>query len=416
MQEKLTSGGQTARTAQRHAMPRPNSAAAAPSRRAAADRPLRAAVLTTGSELMLGAMTDTNSAWLSARLAAKGVETVVHQSAGDDLELLVELFADGLRRCEVVVATGGLGPTEDDLTRLAAARAFGRKLRFRPELAAETAAYMSRRGFAVTANNFRQAWTPDGALAAPNPWGTAPVFCLEAPDRLMFFLPGVPQEMKNLTRSWVEPKLEAKFGQRLGVVKTFVLRAVGLGESAVDALLSDLLTASENPRLGLLAGSFETKVTAVVRARSDEEARRLAEPLLAEMERRLGPNCLGRRGQTIFEAVGELLAARGLRLALADSLTEGRAAALFSQATPPAQLAGAISAPPERGGAIERLAAEELGADLVGILSLRPAEGPAEGPTASAVILAAPGLSSTKAPGPGGLVEVVRQERRLLGA
>jgi hypothetical protein len=244
----------------------------------------------------------------------------------------------------------------------------------------------------------------------------------------------------------LDSKLEEKFHSRLGVVETTILRAAGLGESAVDSRLSDLLRDSVNPSLGILAGLFETRILVSASARSKAEAERLAEPILEEIERRLGDDLIGRRGLTLTEALADQLAERGLRLALIDSATDGRAGAEILERLRPANLACALSTPPGREAAAAGLAAEEFGADLAGLISLAPEDEPAtvssfevdrtsndaEGGQKSAAlvrILVAPRLapffrdrprgespSYDGSPEIPGLVEIFKERRSLAGA
>ncbi|MDR1049559.1 MAG: hypothetical protein LBP95_00465 [Deltaproteobacteria bacterium] len=338
--------------------------APAPSR-----EPLSAAVLTTGSELMLGKMTDTNSAWVSEFLTGRGLSVVRHVSVGDDLEALVEIVGDCLRRHEVTVVSGGLGPTEDDLTRMAVSRALGTPLVFRSELAEEIGGFMTERGFTFSDNNQRQAWLPEGCLLVPNPWGTAPSFCLDAPGRLMLFVPGVPQELKNIVRTFLPGKLAEKFPGRLGRHHTTVLRAGGLGESRVDLLLGDLLRGSTNPVLGLLAGPYETRVLVTSKADDEAGARALEEPVVARVRELLGPSYVGRDDETMVTESCKRLRSRGLRLGVLDTMTGGTAAEPFHRILGADGLAASLAASPKSLGPGLRLLFDELDCDLVGVVS-----------------------------------------------
>jgi molybdopterin-biosynthesis enzyme MoeA-like protein len=269
------------------------------------------------------------------------------------------------------VVTGGLGPTEDDLTRLAVSRAMGRPLVYHPILARNLFDYITARGYNFSENNYRQSWLPDGCALVENPWGTAPAFCQEARNRVMLFTPGVPQEMKNIVEYFLGPKLEEKFPSRLGYHRTTILRASGLGESRVDYLLGDLIRDSVNPVLGLLAGPYETRILITSKARDKAEADRLEAPIIAEAIKRLGPNYVGRDGQTMVTSVCEVLKNQSLRLGIIDGVTFGEAAQTFLKLLPPQNLAGTLEV------AADGLKVKEgtdflfnnMGADLVGILS-----------------------------------------------
>jgi nicotinamide-nucleotide amidase len=331
--------------------------------------PPTATVITTGSELMLGQMADTNSAWLSAWLSERGITVVRHVSVGDDLPALTAILAEASRLYEVTVVTGGLGPTEDDLTRLAVSKALGRPLEYHPELAQWIVSFMTSRGYSCTANNLRQGWLPGGSILVENPWGTAPAFCLAGRESLMLFMPGVPQEMKNIVASFLGPKLEETFPTRVGHHRTTILRAAGLGESRVDSLLSDLIRGSTNPVLGLLAGPYETKVLITSKARNPAEAERLEAPIVAEAIRRLGPNYVGRDGQTMVTSICAELAKRSLRFGVADSFTNGLAATNYLQALNQENLAGTLAVVQDSLPEAVNFLFQTLAADLVGVIS-----------------------------------------------
>ncbi|MDR0548644.1 MAG: hypothetical protein LBI10_04430 [Deltaproteobacteria bacterium] len=292
---------------------------------------LTAAVLATGSELMLGRSTDTNSAYISTALNSLGVTVERHVAVGDGLNVLTDLFRECYARYDVVLCTGGLGPTEDDLTRQAAANAKGQALSFRPDLALGIAAYIKSRGYIMPDNNYRQAWLPAGAKHVPNPIGTAPCFAFDEPDKLMVFMPGVPVEMKGVINGWVKPRLLEKFAGRLGITETTVLKAAGLGESTVDQILGDLLKIGPNPYLGLLSGLNETRILITAKGQDHQETASLTEPIAAEVAKRLGPNYLGRGpNASLAGAAANLLAQKNLTLGLLDHLTGGRLAKTFT--------------------------------------------------------------------------------------
>jgi competence/damage-inducible protein CinA-like protein len=339
--------------------------------------PPTAAIVAIGSEITLGQMTDTNSAWLSAYLTEKGLNVVRHLAVGDDLPTLAGALADSYRDHEVTMVTGGLGPTEDDLTRLAVARGLGRTLEFHPALAQGIASFMTDRGYDCSPNNYRQAWLPGGCSLVENPWGTAPAFCLEGKGRLMLFTPGVPQEMKNIVRAFLGPKLVEMFPSRLGYHRTTTLRASGLGESRVDYLLADLTVSSANPAIGFLAGPYETRILVTSKARDAAEADLLEAPILAEIIKRLGQNYVGQGDQTMVTSSRDELKSRSLKFGLVDSFTSGSAAIPFLTALERENLAGALSITEKRLDEGIKFLFLALGADLVGVIqAARPSTDP----------------------------------------
>jgi len=288
------------------------------------EQTISAEIISTGSELMLGRMVDTNSAWLSEFLGGLGIPTVRHTSVGDDFERLVEVFKRGWEDSRLTVVTGGLGPTEDDLTRQAAAAAFGLELEFRQELAEEIRAMFQSRGAVMTNNNLRQAWLPRGGRPVPNPTGTAPGFALADEERLMVFLPGVPREMKIMCDSWLKPHLKEQFPGLNAQRHTVVLRTAGLGESLVDNMIGDLMVPDGNPTIGLLAGPDMVNVLVTATGRDLDEARALAGPVVAELEKRLHGHVFGYGDDSLAEVVAGLLKERDLSLTILDAVTQGR--------------------------------------------------------------------------------------------
>jgi nicotinamide-nucleotide amidase len=288
---------------------------------------------------MLGRLVDSNSAWLSEYLAGQGVRVVRHTAVGDDRPRLVEAFGRAWREHQVVLVTGGLGPTEDDLTRPAAAEAFGLDLEFHEGLAAELGDIFRRRGYALTDNNLRQAWLPRTALLVPNPLGTAPGFALAEGLKLMVFLPGVPPELKAMVRRWVTPRLKTQFPALSGRLMTIVLKTAGLGESTVDSRIADLM-AGENPTVGLLAAPDMVRVLVTASGDSEADLEEKLAPTLAELERRLAGHVFSRGKETLAEAVAARLARGGWRLSLCDAVTRGRLSGLLGPALPSELWAG----------------------------------------------------------------------------
>jgi nicotinamide-nucleotide amidase len=307
---------------------------------------IRAEIVTTGSELMLGRLVDSNSAWLSEYLAEQGVRVVRHTAVGDDLARLAEAFRRAWHEHQVILVTGGLGPTEDDLTRPAAAEAFGLDLEFHEELAEELRGLFLRRGYTLTDNNLRQAWLPRSALLVPNPLGTAPGFALAGELKLMVFLPGVPPEMKKMVRQWLTPRLKTQFPAREGHLKTMILKTAGLGESSVDSRIADLM-AGQNPAVGLLASPDMVRVLVTASGESEADLEAKLAPTLAELEKRLAGHIFSRDGETLAEAAAARLVRGGWRLSLCDAVTRGRLSGLLGPALPAAAWAGAWEPAPD---------------------------------------------------------------------
>ncbi len=314
-------------------------------------------LITTGSELMLGRMVDTNSAWLSETLGGTGLRIVRHTSVGDDLPRLIQAFRLGWEHSPVTVVTGGLGPTEDDLTRQAAAEAFGRELVYREDLADGVRDMFRRRGYIMTDNNLRQAWLPRGALVVPNVLGTAPGFALAEPGKLMVFLPGVPPEMKRMVRDWLLPRLKEQFPAVDRRIRTVVLKTAGLGESLVDNRIGDLMAPGFNPTVGLLAAPDQVRVIVTAEGRTDEEVEARLAPTLAELEKRLAGHVFAHGEVSLAQVTAALLKEQDLCLTILDAITQGRLSGALAPSLEPENWGGAQDLPwqPTLSGTMEIL-------------------------------------------------------------
>ncbi|HEY6680823.1 MAG TPA: molybdopterin-binding protein, partial [Actinomycetota bacterium] len=228
---------------------------------------MRAEIISVGTELLLGQIADTNARWMSERLAAIGVDVLHRQTVGDNLERIVESLELGASRAEVILVTGGLGPTQDDLTRDAIAVFAGRSLVRHPEL--EDMLRAKFRGFSarpMPSNNLRQADVPDGARTIAPDRGTAPGLIVELPTGVRIYaVPGVPDEMVEMMTGTIVPELEAETGE---VIVSKGLRITGMGESAVGEALTDLFEGSSNPTVAYLASMGEVKVRLTAKARA----------------------------------------------------------------------------------------------------------------------------------------------------
>ncbi|MDR2199815.1 MAG: hypothetical protein LBR53_10250 [Deltaproteobacteria bacterium] len=308
-------------------------------------RPVTAKLISTGTELILGSTVDSNAPYLARLLRDLGVLARSHLCVPDDLDELVRRLKSARERYELVVVTGGLGPTEDDFTRLAASRAFERPMVYHRSLEDDIRAYMSARGFPMPPNNFRQAWLPEGAIPVSNPRGTAPAFAMKEKGRLSVFLPGVPQEARFLAQSAMRRLIYETFPERIRRIQSYTLAAAGLGEGRVDALLADLTARSQNPSIGLSAGLYETLVRVTVEANNEEEARVIAGPLLSEIENRLGSHYAGEGEAGLLGSIARLLVRKGYKLGVIDSLTSGLFAQRLLTLLPPENSAGAVTLP-----------------------------------------------------------------------
>jgi nicotinamide-nucleotide amidase len=247
-----------------------------------------------------------------------------------------------MERSDVVITSGGLGPTQDDLTREVVAQATGRELVLHPELLAELEQRFRRRGLIMTENNNRQAFIPKGSIPVKNPNGTAPSFIVEDSRAVVMCLPGVPFEMKWLFDNEMVPYLQNKFDLSEAIYSR-VLKVADLGESAVDDRIGHLIANSRNPTVGVLAHPGQVDVRITVKAASREEADRLIAPLEREVRDLLGEHVFATDDQTMQDVVGALLRSRGLTVASYEGLTGGMVAQQLQEAGGEQFLRGTIA-------------------------------------------------------------------------
>ena len=291
---------------------------------------MQAEIVTIGTELLLGDIVDTNSAWIAQRLTTIGLNLFYTTTVGDNLQRIADVLRQSLQRSDVVITTGGLGPTVDDVTREAVAAATDRELALDEGLLEEIACFFAKRNYTMTDNNRKQARLPAGAQAIHNPVGTAPAFIVEQNGHLVVSLPGVPHEMRYLMEHEVLPYLKERFDLQ-GVIKSRVLRTCGIGESTIDSKIGDLMELS-NPTVGTAAHPGQTDVRITVKANNEAEANALIAPLEKELRSRLGEYIFGTDQQTLSDVVLELLIAKRLRLALVETITRGELAQQLSSA------------------------------------------------------------------------------------
>ncbi len=279
-------------------------------------------VVTIGNELLRGEIVDSNKSFLSERLLDLELEATRHVSVPDEPEAIAEILRDGASRARVVLVSGGLGPTRDDITSETAAKTFGRALVRDPEALRHIQAYFSSAGRQMTENNATQADFPEGAEILENPLGTAPGFMLDVDGCLLFFMPGVPRELYRMTDEEVLPRLRARI-EGTAAVRSVLLRTFGMGESNLDRLLDDLVRDDPAAELGFRTQFPDNLVRVLVRGEDAAAAEAKLASLSAQVRERLGDLVVGEGERHLEEIVGELLRERALTIALAESCTGG---------------------------------------------------------------------------------------------
>ena len=280
-------------------------------------------IITIGTEILLGHLIDTNAVHIARELADAGVDVYAKHSVGDNTERLAAMLSDTLARADGAITTGGLGPTVDDLTKDAVARAAGVGLELHePSLRAieERFKYFGR---TMSDNNRRQAMLPVGSYVLENPHGTAPGFVIVRADgKFIACMPGVPREMKPMLAERLIPWMKERYQLR-SAIYTKTIRTVGWGESEVDKRIEDLFRSQENPKIAVLAHEGRVDIKVMAKATSRAEADAMIEPLAVELRGRLGNGIFGEDEQTLPGAIIAECTKRGVRLATAESCTGG---------------------------------------------------------------------------------------------
>jgi nicotinamide-nucleotide amidase len=301
-----------------------------------------AEIVAIGSELLLGQIVDTNSTWMAQRLTALGVNLFYKSVVGDNPDRMKEVLTQALERADVVITSGGLGPTQDDLTREVVAEVTGRKLVLHRPFLEQIEHRFRNRGFIMTPNNERQAYMPEGAIPVPNPNGTAPSFIVEDPRGSIFVLPGVPFELKWLFDNEVAPYLRRKFS--LSEIITYrVLKVAELGESRVDDLMGHLIANSRNPTVGVLAHPGQVDVRIAAKAANKDTALELIAPVEAEVRQLIGKHMFAIDEETMEDAVGQLLREQQKTIAVCEDLTGGMVTERLQEADADHFVEGVIS-------------------------------------------------------------------------
>jgi competence/damage-inducible protein CinA-like protein len=276
-----------------------------------------AEIITIGTELLLGEIHDTNATYIARMLRDVGVDLYRKTTIGDNARRIAHTIQEAMQRTDIIITTGGLGPTVDDPTRDAVALAVGVETEFRPELWEQIQNRFLRFGRKPTENNKRQAYVPKGAIPIENPVGTAPSFIVEAEGHAIISLPGVPREMEYLMQNAVLPYLRHHYDLH-GIIKARVLHTGGAGESQIDDLIGDLETLS-NPTVGLQAHAGQVDIRITAKAESEVEADAMIRPFEDDIRQRLGDWIYGADGETLAQVALSSLKKQGWTLAVVEA-------------------------------------------------------------------------------------------------
>lgn len=280
-----------------------------------------AEIIAVGSELLTPDKTDTNSLWLTEKLNEIGIEVKLKTVVGDDRARLEETMRDALRRSDIVISTGGLGPTEDDITRQISAKAVDRELIFREDVLDEVSARFRSFGREMPETNRRQAFIIEGSEVLPNPNGSAVGMLYERGGKFFVILPGPPRELKPMFENFVLPEIKKMAGEIF--VKRRILRVAGLGESAVDEKISPIYLQYENPQTTILFNRSEIEINLTAQAKTEIDADALLEEVAQKIAGALGSSVFALNGETMEQVIGNLLTANEKTLSVAESCTGG---------------------------------------------------------------------------------------------
>ncbi|MCM1045592.1 MAG: competence/damage-inducible protein A, partial [Candidatus Gastranaerophilales bacterium] len=278
-------------------------------------------LISVGTELLLGNIVNTNAAYLSEKCAGLGLSCYFQSVVGDNEERLSMVLKSAMERSDIVILSGGLGPTEDDLTKETAAKVCGRRLCMDENSKKRIREYFAGKGVEPTENNWKQAQVPEGAIVLDNDNGTAPGIIIEEERAKVILLPGPPGELIPMFEEKVEPYLN---GLTEGVIASQTVKICGVGESQAETMVKDLIDSQDNPTIATYAKSGEVHIRVTAFAESGKEARKLIKPVVKELKSRFGYDIYTTEEETTLEkAVVELLAANKLSLVCAESCTGG---------------------------------------------------------------------------------------------
>ncbi len=323
---------------------------------------MRAHVLSIGAELLLGHLTDTNATYLAQELTAHGIELVGVSQVGDNVERITTILRTALNDAGIIICTGGVGPTEDDLTREGIAALVGEEPRIDPEARRHIEAFFGGRGQEMPERNAKQAWLIPSAEALPNPVGTAPGWFVRYGDARIVAMPGVPREMFRMWREQALPRLEdAMPGD---VYRSITFKTIGIGESAAEQDLADLV-GRDNPVVATYAKDDGVHVRITAKASDAGTADHMRDDVAAEVRLRLAHHIYGRDDDTLPGTLNAWLARRDLKLGICETGSGGRLAALLESAPGAANaIAGGISYPNSESWDVEPSAGDLAAAAL----------------------------------------------------
>ncbi|MHB1420278.1 MAG: competence/damage-inducible protein A [Bacillota bacterium] len=283
---------------------------------------MKAELIFSGTELLLGQILNTNAQYLQLELASLGIDLYYEVTVGDNQHRLMEAIRQAMGRADLIIIGGGLGPTDDDLSRESLAETLGLPLETDPKALVMVKEFFEQRNYPMPGSNLKQALVPRGGRALENPLGTAPGVFLEHSGKIFFLLPGPPREMKRMAQDHLVPYIKQKNKDQASIIFSRVLKVCGIGEASLGEKIRDLAR-SANPTIAPTAKAGEIHLRITAKATDETEAVRLISGMETEVRQLLQGNIFGTDDQTIEQVVGDILVSRGLTLAVAESCTGG---------------------------------------------------------------------------------------------
>ncbi len=281
---------------------------------------MKATILTVGTEILFGSIVNTNAVFLSRQLNFWGIDVIRHITVGDNRGRLLSALSESFKDCSLVLVTGGLGPTEDDLTKETIAEFFGKKLVEDKEQMEILRSWFSSNNRTMSPNNIKQAYLPEGSEALPNPNGTAPGFMLKDGERIIFVMPGPPRENIPMFLDHVAPKLSSDDN---GHLVYRMIRTIGIGESDLETALLDLIDGQTDPTIATYVKDFTAMVRVASKRRTEAEASAAIDDMTAKIRERIGRYIYSENDEDLEAVILRIMRQRGLKLSSAESMTGG---------------------------------------------------------------------------------------------
>ncbi len=283
---------------------------------------MKAEIISIGSEILRGQITDTNANFIAKKLVESGIDLEYISAVSDHLDSLLAALKLALQRSDLIITTGGLGPTEDDITYQTIARTLNLKLIKYPEAEENLKRILEKINKTISPSNLKQVYLPEGAKIIINQCGTAPAMILERDSKIICSFPGVPHEMKNLIEKKLIPYLKEKFPPSV-IKKSKILKVTGLGESSVNELIRDYINKQTNLSFGIYANPEDIQVQVTAQAPTEKEVEKLLQSSINQLTKILGNYAYGSDKQTLEEVIGDLLKRKKIKIAIAESCTGG---------------------------------------------------------------------------------------------